>query len=615
MHLYSVAVRRLAAALAAALVLAVLAPMAPRAEPGPIRVRASEATHAVDGAHDFELPPDTTHIAIHWPGQPSAMVTAAFSTDGAVFSGPTGVEIDEVGASRDDGETYGSLMGAEGFRVVRVSADRPLAQVSVLALDAGGPDAMPLGLGAQAAAATTIPAVIPRSGWGADESLRFDGAGDEQWPREYFPLQKLVVHHTAGRNADPDPAATVRAIYYYHAVTEGWGDIGYHYLIDEAGRVYEGRYARDYWNGAVPTADDGAGLVVAGGHARLHNAGSMGIALLGTFDSQPPTPAAQASLVRVLAWASATHGIDPGGSGTYVNPQTGLSRNTPNIAGHRDYNATGCPGGLLYSLLPSIRSAVAAEMNTWPGETYNPARTLSFAPGTYVGRRFSATGTITASKSYTLASSSAAPTNQKSTIPNQGGNWYYITAGVWEGYWIPESSGTTLGSPSPAASGATTYNPAAALVFKAGSHTGYTFDGGGVVTGLKSYTLATDSGADTSTRASIANQPGSWFYITNGIWAGYWLPESSRLYLPSGGISAEVPFAPARTVTFAAGTYTGYTFDGAGVVTGLKTETLLRSSSASADRRAIINGRPYLGIVNGIWAGYWVPESSSTVLG
>jgi len=82
-------------------------------------------------------------------------------------------------------------------------------------------------------------------------------------------------------------------------------------------------------------------------------------------------------------------------------------------------------------------------------QTYDPPRTLYFAPGTYVGRQFSATGAITASLSYTLATASNAPTNQKSTIPNQAGNWYYITAGIWAGYWIAESAGTTLGDPAP----------------------------------------------------------------------------------------------------------------------------------------------------------------------
>ncbi len=135
-----------------------------------------------------------------------------------------------------------------------------------------------------------IPPVIPRAGWGADETIRFDPWGEERWLSQYFPLQKLIVHHTAGANGDPNPAATVRAIYYYHAVTQDWGDIGYNYLIDAAGRIYEGRHSREYWNGASPTSDDGAGLVIAGGHALYHNAGTMGIALLGTFTSAAAHP-------------------------------------------------------------------------------------------------------------------------------------------------------------------------------------------------------------------------------------------------------------------------------------------------------------------------------------
>jgi hypothetical protein len=77
-------------------------------------------------------------------------------------------------------------------------------------------------------------------------------------------------------------------------------------------------------------------------------------------------------------------------------------------------------------------------------ETYDPPRTLYLAAGTYVGRQFSSTGAITASKSYTLAAASSAPTSRRSTITGQSGTWFYITAGVWAGYWIPESSATTL---------------------------------------------------------------------------------------------------------------------------------------------------------------------------
>lgn len=92
---------------------------------------------------------------------------------------------------------------------------------------------------------------------------------------------------------------------------------------------------------------------------------------------------------------------------------------------------------------------LVAPPPTWPAPlaTYDPAATLSFASGTYVGRKFDSYGTVTASKSYTLGSASGAPTTEKRTVPNQAGNWYLITAGVWAGYYVPESAGTTLSGP------------------------------------------------------------------------------------------------------------------------------------------------------------------------
>jgi hypothetical protein len=90
-----------------------------------------------------------------------------------------------------------------------------------------------------------------------------------------------------------------------------------------------------------------------------------------------------------------------------------------------------------------------------PIATYNPPQSLWFAPGTYVGRQFNAYGVVTASKSYTLGTASAAPTSVKSAVVNQSGVWYFITAGVWGGYWVQESAATTLGTPPTCASTAT----------------------------------------------------------------------------------------------------------------------------------------------------------------
>ncbi len=577
------------------------------APPDQVRTEVTEVSGAVDGTRDFALPPGTSHIAIHWLGQPDAVVSAALSPDGEIFAPTARVELDEIGAARGDGETYGVVMAIPGIRVVRVSADRPLARVSVVAMDTIG---MPIGGGASARGATSIPAVIPRSGWGADESFRFDDAGDEIWAREFFPLQKLVVHHTAGINHDPDPVATIQAIYYYHAVTQEWGDIGYQYLIDEAGNVYEGRASRDYWNGASPTANNAAGMVVAGGHARNQNPGSMAIALLGTFDDQPPTAAARASLIRMLAWASATYGIDPTGRGPYRNPVTGLTREVANIAGHRDYNATGCPGSVLYALLPIMRRQVAARVNEWPGDAFNPARTLSLAAGTYIGHRFSRFGALVASKEVTLSRNSSAPTAQRAAVPGQPGNWYLITAGVLAGYWIPASPRTTLNGlpPQPTIE---PYLPSRPLTLAAGTYLGHRFDSFGAVTATASQTLTGDLLLWTAKKGTIPNQDGNWYYIGHGFWDGYWIPESAATSLGDPAPPPPPPIAiyePPRTITFSAGTWVGWRFNAFGVPAASKEYTLGARSSASASRKATIpnqNGTWYY-IADGVWADYWI---------
>jgi len=103
-----------------------------------------------------------------------------------------------------------------------------------------------------------------------------------------------------------------------------------------------------------------------------------------------------------------------------------------------------------------------------------------------------------------------------------------------------------------------------------------------------------------------------WFAVTNGVWAGYWIRESSSVYL--AGFVDQVTFSPTRSVSFASGTHTGYLINAGGGITGSKTYTLAAASSAAAAGRAVINGTAYILIANGVWAGYWVPESSRVVL-
>ncbi len=145
---------------------------------------------------------------------------------------------------------------------------------------------------------------------------------------------------------------------------------------------------------------------------------------------------------------------------------------------------------------------------------------------------------------------------------------------------------------------------------RAGTHVGRRFDAAGSVTGSKSFRLARSSGANVNGRAIINGKPH--LAVTNGVWAGYWLPESALVYRAGTIQRQDFPASPG--VRFAAGTYTGYRYDTAGRVTGQKRFTLTRPSGADATAWAVINGRPHFLIANGVWSGYWVPETSATTI-
>lgn len=197
------------------------------------------------------------------------------------------------------------------------------------------------------------PPIVTRAQWGADESIREAG-------QIYDPVvEKIVVHHTVTPNHPTDPAATVRSVYNYHVSGE-YIDVAYNWLIDEQGRIYEGRWARDYPGGVTHTGERRS-RQVRGGHAYLHNSRTIGIAMLGTWTTTlPPQPAIDA-LETLIAWKCARWGIDPRGSSSYLRSD-GVVEYLPNIIGHRDVRATTCPGDPILGMLPGLRDTVAAGM-------------------------------------------------------------------------------------------------------------------------------------------------------------------------------------------------------------------------------------------------------------
>ena len=164
---------------------------------------------------------------------------------------------------------------------------------------------------------------------------------------------------------------------------------------------------------------------------------------------------------------------------------------------------------------------------------YSPAAAVTVKLGTHTGYKFSSTGAVTATKTFTLASNSGTTATQRRGITNQSGGWLAINAGVWAGYWVRESSVFYLtASPISVPPGSNaTFSPAKSLSFKKGTHTGYKFSAGGVMTAQKTFTLASNSSAKTTARTTITNQSGKWFLVSSGVWAGYYVRSSDVIYL------------------------------------------------------------------------------------
>jgi uncharacterized protein with LGFP repeats len=203
-------------------------------------------------------------------------------------------------------------------------------------------------------ASLTAPEVQSRADWGADEEIR-------TWEPEYAPtLKAATLHHTTGTNdytAGQVPAM-IRAIYRYHAVSRGWGDIGYNIIVDKFGRIWEGRYG-------------GLDSTVIGAHAGGFNAGTVGVAMLGDYSQVDPSQPMVDAIVAFIAWKFDDYGLDPEKKTTLTSAGGGTSRypagkkvTLPTVFGHRDSGRTECPGDRGYDRLPESRDAIAQRIDS-----------------------------------------------------------------------------------------------------------------------------------------------------------------------------------------------------------------------------------------------------------
>ena len=197
-----------------------------------------------------------------------------------------------------------------------------------------------------------MPKVITRAQW---------GAGRSSAPYYSEPTTAATVHHTAGSNnySEAEAPGIVRGIWNYHANNLGWGDIGYHALVDKYGNIYEGRA------GGMDRGPQGA-------HVGSFNQNTWGVSMLGDYQQAEPTPAALRAMGEIIGWKAAVAGFDPTGSsyhyaeGNFRGSKyaAGQGAMFNNINAHRDFHYNTCPGDNLYSKLPTIRATAAMKYRT-----------------------------------------------------------------------------------------------------------------------------------------------------------------------------------------------------------------------------------------------------------
>src|SRR3954453_4790158 len=249
-------------------------------------------------------------------------------------------------------------------RAFEMRAQRPLPGARVLLVDSGAPAraaAAKRFVDAGLATAAGQPPIIARSTWAT-------AACRPRVPAVFGAVELAFVHHTVSSNAyrPSQSAAMVRAICLFHKYGNGWNDIGYNFVVDRHGQVFEARA------GGIDEA-------IVGGQAGGYNVYSSGVALLGNFSYGGPPRRMFDALAQLLAWKLSVHGVElPGRTTVHVTPQGApYSRYRANarvtlnrISGHRDADTTACPGNGTYRQLPRLRQRVRTLGGTLSSLTF-----------------------------------------------------------------------------------------------------------------------------------------------------------------------------------------------------------------------------------------------------
>ncbi|MEM7273233.1 MAG: DUF4214 domain-containing protein [Actinomycetota bacterium] len=237
----------------------------------------------------------------------------------------------------------------------------------------------------------TMPGVIPREQW-AVGGWNTQADGCTEGPSIADHLQAAVIHHTVTANnyGEGDVDDLLRAIYHGHVVVNGWCDIGYNFVVDRFGRIWEAR------TGSIEDS-------VIGGHARGFNTGTVGIALLGQHhpgaspSAAVPTSAAESAIADLVHWKLGIHGVDPAGH-TWLRNRSSRSplrltgnawHYVPTVLGHRDLGITSCPGNHGHQLVAGLSAQLAARRDVslpyrfadWQPHDHGPGLIVAEAGG------------------------------------------------------------------------------------------------------------------------------------------------------------------------------------------------------------------------------------------
>ena len=272
-----------------------------------------------------------------WKGQ-EGQITARFSIDGERWGEWETLDMD--GHADQTPEQYVSelFFAPSNTRWVEINPSAGISNIVLHFYSPGAtdvPDAVSQEQSIEARSPEYCPCPQP------DFEGRNDWCPSGTCPEDPTPVgtnpTHLIIHHAAGTNTSNDWAAVVRAIWDFHTGVNGWDDVGYNWLIDPNGVLYEGR------------GDDRLGAHFCG-----TNGATMGVCMLGDYTDITPTAEAKATLAHLMAWKSCDIGVDPLGTAFHGSSSLQLMR----ISGHRDGCATSCPGDSFYPQLPEIRNAV-----------------------------------------------------------------------------------------------------------------------------------------------------------------------------------------------------------------------------------------------------------------